>query len=94
MIRILVIGKSGQVATALRQGAESRKAVVLPAGRPEYDLMDPDRGLAMLAAKRPDVIISAAAYTAVDKAESEADIAYKVNAGGPAALARLVTIPG
>src|SRR5690606_30773720 len=51
------------------------------------DLTDPDGLRETIRAVRPDVIVNAAAYTAVDKAESEAELAHAVNAAGPALLA-------
>jgi dTDP-4-dehydrorhamnose reductase len=56
-------------------------------GRPELDLAEPATIAPALAQASPDVIVSAAAYTAVDKAESESDLAYAVNARGAAAVA-------
>lgn len=93
-MRILVIGRSGQVARALveRAGVEDVVAV----GRPELDLLDPDAVARAIDAVAPDAIVNAAAYTAVDKAESEPDLAMAVNGVAPnriAALARNRGLP-
>jgi len=63
---------------------------VIAVGPPELDLSAPDdeRIYAALAAERPDVIVNAAAHTAVDKAESERDLAFAINAEGAGAVAR------
>jgi dTDP-4-dehydrorhamnose reductase len=57
--------------------------------RTEWDILDRGQGEDILIAERPDWIINAAAYTAVDRAETETDVAWKVNARGPALLADL-----
>ena len=86
-VDILVIGRSGQVATALVERAGPHRVVAL--GRPEADLTDPDSLVAALAAVRPDAVFNAAAYTAVDAAEADEAAAHALNADGPGALARL-----
>lgn len=86
-MRIVVTGKNGQVARSLIERGQAHD--IVPLGRPELELAgDADAILRAIEAARPDVIVSAAAYTAVDKAESEPALAFAVNAGGPAALAR------
>ena len=87
-MRIVVTGRTGQVVQALvERTADRGDTVVCPIGRPEFDLARPAPWREMLAALRPDVIVSAAAYTAVDRAESEPALAHRVNADGPRALA-------
>lgn len=81
---ILVLGRSGQLAGAL---AEDR-GVVVAAGRPTFDLTAPDAPARILDRIRPAAVINAAAYTAVDRAESEPDAAFALNRDGPAALAK------
>jgi dTDP-4-dehydrorhamnose reductase len=85
-MRIAVTGSKGQVATSLlaRTGP---KLEVVALGRPTFDLTDRAAVLAGLEAARPDVIVNAAAYTAVDKAEAEEALALRVN--GEEAAARL-----
>ncbi len=84
-MRIAVTGREGQVARSLLATAPSGIEVIA-IGRPELDLANPASVLPALAAAQPDVIISAAAYTAVDKAESEPDSAFAVNAAGAGAV--------
>jgi dTDP-4-dehydrorhamnose reductase len=87
MSHILILGETGQVASALqrRLGGAHRLTV---AGRARLDLSDPDAAHALVASSGADVVINAAAYTAVDRAETEVDAARALNATGPAAAAR------
>ena len=80
---ILVFGKTGQVATELR-----RQANVTALGRDHADLSDPTACAAAINAHKPSVVINAAAYTAVDKAEGDADLAHLVNALAPGVMAQ------
>ncbi len=89
---ILIVGKSGQVAWEL-QRSMSLLGEVVALGRPEADLLQPAALLAKILAMRPAVIINAAAYTAVDKAESEEAAATQINGtavGEIAAAAKVV----
>jgi dTDP-4-dehydrorhamnose reductase len=83
-MKTLVFGKTGQVATEL--------ARLLPdahfAGREEADLSDPAACAALIAAQKPDLILNAAAYTAVDKAEEEEPLATVINGDAPTAMAQ------
>lgn len=88
MSRMAVTGRNGQVALSLAEGAAAAGFAIATLARPEVDLADPAIVEAALLALAPDVIVSAAAYTAVDRAESEPDVAMRVNRDGPAALAR------
>ena len=81
MMRIAVTGSKGQVATSLLERA-GLKAEVVALGRPAFDLTDRAAVLAGLEAARPDVVVNAAAYTAVDKAEAEEADAVRVNGDG------------
>lgn len=87
-MRIAVTGKSGQVVTALLERGEAAGYEVIALGRPELDLADPASVARVLQAATPDVIVSAAAYTAVDKAETEAELAHSVNGAGAGAVAQ------
>lgn len=91
---IAVIGGSGQVAKALMRAAHAHGTNVVAKGRPDVDLADLDRIAGFLYETQPAVVINAAAYTAVDKAESEPDAAFRVNAEGPARLAVLCATAG
>jgi dTDP-4-dehydrorhamnose reductase len=94
-MRILVTGREGQVARALMVCAGG-DAVVTALGRPDLDLRDRASLDRAIAQARPDVLVNAAAYTAVDKAESEEEAAFAVNcdgAGNAAAAAAAAGIP-
>src|SRR5271168_4789354 len=80
-MRIAVTGSKGQVAMSLIERA-GPKLEVIALGRPAFDLTDRAAVLARLEAARPDVIVNAAAYTAVDKAEAEEALALRVNGDG------------
>lgn len=86
-LRLLVTGRDGQVATALAERA-GPDLEVIRVGRPELDLADPADPAAVLATHRPDVIVNAAAHTAVDRAESEPELAWAINARGAGLVAR------
>ncbi len=95
-MRIAVTGRSGQLVTAMLTLAEEAGVEVLAVGRPELDLERPETAEAVIAAVKPDLIVSAAAYTAVDKAESEPESAFAVNARAPgiiAGVARRLGVP-
>jgi dTDP-4-dehydrorhamnose reductase len=83
-MKLLVFGQTGQVATELQRLAAD--AIYL--GRGATNLAYPAACAAAVMAYRPDVVINAAAYTAVDRAESEPDTAYIINANAPGAMAR------
>ncbi len=85
-MRIAVTGATGQVATSLLERAGPKLEVVALA-RPAFDLASRAAVLAGVEAARPDVVVNAAAYTAVDKAEAEEAEAYRVNAEGAAHVA-------
>jgi dTDP-4-dehydrorhamnose reductase len=87
-MRIAVTGKQGQVAQSLAEIGPGRGVEVVLVGRPELDLQDASTVHYAIAGARPDVIVSAAAYTAVDKAESEREAAFAVNAAGAEAVAK------
>ncbi len=89
-MRVLVTGKEGQVDTSLQRLGDLTPGVeVVRLGLPEFDLSRPETLAAPVREARPDIIISSAAYTAVDKAESERGLAEAINADGPGELARL-----
>ncbi|HTQ33209.1 MAG TPA: dTDP-4-dehydrorhamnose reductase [Stellaceae bacterium] len=85
--KVLVIGRIGQVAHELRRGRWPAGFMVDFLERPEIDFMRPDEARDMVVVARPDIVVNAAAYTAVDAAESDRDTAFAVNRDGPAALA-------
>jgi len=93
MIRIAVTGFKGQIATSLLERAGNGVAIVALA-RPEVTLEDRAAVLAGVARARPDVVINAAAYTAVDKAEQEEWLATQVNGKGAGHVAEAAAKAG
>lgn len=87
-LRIAVTGCTGQVATALAERGPLVGVEIVAVGRPDFDLAHPQNARDVFAAAKPHVIVSAAAHTAVDKAESEPDLAFALNATGAGAVAR------
>lgn len=88
-MRIVVTGRAGQVARSVAERGPLRGQEIVLLGRPALDLAgSSDAIAAALEAERPDVIVSAAAYTAVDKAEAEPQLAFAINEAGAAAIAR------
>jgi dTDP-4-dehydrorhamnose reductase len=87
-MRLFVIGGEGQIARSLREIASRRDNIVFGFGaRPDVDLLRPASIAKALADFRPDLVVNPAAYTAVDKAESEPDQAFAVNRDGARAVA-------
>ena len=86
-MRILLTGTSGQVGRALRPLLEGENDLLTP-GRADFDLANPAVLAAALDELKPELIINPAAYTAVDRAEDEADLAFRVNAEAPSVIAR------
>jgi dTDP-4-dehydrorhamnose reductase len=92
-MRVLVAGAAGQVAQALRE-APDRGLTIRSFGRPEVDLQRRETVEAAFSTFQPDVVINAAAYTAVDKAEAEPDAAMRINAHGAELVAELAACAG
>jgi len=86
-MRIVVTGLHGQVVSALRARAQTLGVDVVAVGRPELDLARYGTALTALTHVRPDAIVNAAAYTAVDRAEKETTLAYQINATGAGEVA-------
>lgn len=83
---ILITGKDGQVGWELRRTVAALGNVVA-LDRHQIDLSRPEMAADVVRRLKPNVIINAAAHTAVDKAESEEALAYQINAASPAAMA-------
>ena len=80
---ILVFGKTGQLARELQA-----RAPVLSLGREDVDLADPASCAAAIATREPEAVINAAAYTAVDQAEKDEELAIRINGDAPTAMGR------
>ena len=85
-MKILLTGKNGQVGFELNKKL-SILGEVIATDRNALDIADPDKIRAYVDQVKPDIIINAAAYTAVDKAESEPELAYQINVIAPQVLA-------
>ena len=84
---ILVAGRSGQLARCLVESAAQRGTRVVAIGRPEIDLEDVASVEQATGGVDPSAIVNAAAYTAVDRAESEPERAFAVNRDGAESFA-------
>ena len=87
MKHVLVIGRRGQVASALAAIDWGTDIDVACRGRDEFDLGSPAALRGKVNDMRPNLIVNAAAYTAVDQAEAEPEAAFALNRDGPAAIA-------
>ncbi|RZI31516.1 dTDP-4-dehydrorhamnose reductase [Pseudomonas orientalis] len=85
-LKILITGQHGQVSQALQQRLQGLGELVV-LGRDQLDLANAEQIRQQVRAHRPDLIINAAAHTAVDQAESEPDAAFAINAIAPGILA-------
>jgi dTDP-4-dehydrorhamnose reductase len=97
-VKILLFGRNGQVGWELQRSlAPLGDVIALGSGSENGlsgDFLDPDGIVRTVRTVRPDVVVNAAAYTAVDKAESEADRAAQLNALTPAVIARAAAEAG
>lgn len=87
-MKIVVSGANGQVGYELEKLGSSFGFILVALGRDDFDITDDTSIRHVFAEHNPDLIINAAAYTAVDKAESETDLAFLVNDAGSANLAQ------
>lgn len=96
-MRILVTGRQGQLVRSLQeQSARLPDVELLTVGRPKVDLTEPGALRAAILAEAPDLVVNAAAYTAVDQAENEPELARRINADAAAEAAeaaRAVGVP-
>lgn len=94
-MRMVVTGREGQIVRSLLERAPQRGVAIVPLGRPQLELSGPEGAIiSALYAAAPDVIVSAAAYTQVDKAETERELAFAVNEGGARAVGRAASALG
>ena len=85
---ILVFGAAGQVGQELMALAQTRGTEAIGLSRADVDICDAEAVAAAIGRKTPRLVVNAAAYTAVDRAESEPELARAVNADGPGFIAR------
>lgn len=93
-VRILQFGVTGQLARELLAQAKDFDVEITALSRTEADLADPQSVVAQVKDSRADLVVLAAAYTAVDLAESERELAFRVNAEAPGAIAAALSADG
>jgi dTDP-4-dehydrorhamnose reductase len=93
-VRVLQFGTTGQLARELLAQAKDFDVEITALSRAEADFADPQAIAGALDGAEADLVVIAAAYTAVDLAESEEALAYRVNAEAPAAIARAASARG
>lgn len=79
-MKVLLVGRDGQLGRSLVERAQGRELELIAVGRKEADLAVPGTFAKAIRAAGPDLVINAAAYTAVDKAEDEPELAFRINA--------------
>lgn len=89
MTRVLVVGATGQLGLALQRQALPPAWQLDCLTRADVDLTNTDAIFAALSARKADAIVNASAYTAVDRAETERELAFQLNRDAPAAMAKL-----
>jgi len=89
-IKVLLTGKDGQLGKSLTEKIPAHYSVIA-LGRQQLDLSDEEACRQAILEHRPDWVLNAGAYTAVDRAESEPDLAMAVNAGAPRAFAQALS---
>ena len=92
-MKVLLTGAAGQLGQALIASSPA-EVELIACSREELDLANPEACRAAVQAHRPDWVLNAGAYTAVDKAESEPELAQAVNAGAPGAFAEALAATG
>jgi dTDP-4-dehydrorhamnose reductase len=93
-VKWLITGARGQLGTDLQHVLTGSTDEVLAVGHAELDVADARRVARCIADFLPDIVVNAAAYTAVDAAETDEDAAFRVNASAPAALATALAVHG
>ncbi|MGO3738688.1 MAG: dTDP-4-dehydrorhamnose reductase [Marinomonas foliarum] len=87
-MRILLTGKNGQLGRCFQDVLKNTSHELFAYGSAELNIADASAVAAVFQQVKPDIVVNAAAYTAVDKAETDSENAYLVNANGPELLAR------
>jgi dTDP-4-dehydrorhamnose reductase len=85
---VLILGCNSQLATDLQQAAQERGLPCTALGRAEIDVCDVNQIIQAIERTKPDALINASAYTNVDGAESEGELAFKLNETAPRAMAQ------
>lgn len=93
-MKVLVFGRTGQVARALIAAGPAAEVEITALGRDAADLTNPAACAAMIAASNADAVINAAAYTAVDAAETDEATAHIINADAPTVMAQACATKG
>lgn len=93
-MRILLTGKNGQLGRCFQDAVAQTSHDLIALDSQELDIADAERVAMVVDHVRPDIIVNAAAYTAVDKAESDSEQAYAVNETGVANLAKQAAVLG
>ena len=92
-MKTLVFGAAGQVGCEVFRAAWPRSFELLPFDKNDGDITDPDAVAGVIAQHRPNLVINLAAYTAVDRAEDEHELAFIVNGEAPGVIARWASRP-
>jgi dTDP-4-dehydrorhamnose reductase len=93
-MKVFIAGANGMLAHDLAAMLAERGHEVLKGARPEFDIIDINSVQKTIEVLRPDVVVNCAAYTAVDSAEKERELAFKINGEGPANLATVASEVG
>ncbi|HVI31940.1 dTDP-4-dehydrorhamnose reductase [Phenylobacterium sp.] len=93
-VRILQFGTTGQVAREMIRQAPAHDVALTALSREDCDFEDPEKAARLVNHHHPDLVVIAAAYTAVDKAEEEPERVYEINAETPGAIAGVCGLNG
>lgn len=87
-MKVLVFGSNGQLGFELMKKLEAKDMVPVGFDLPVLDITDNESVLSVITLHKPDCVVNASAYTLVDKAETEREVAFKVNRDGPCFIAK------